>query len=172
MRPITILITFMICISSPAIAGEDNAFDIRSKEIMSTLDDTQKEQLRRILSAHGLIQSTKYTMNHVQNGVTSCAKNNPDLSKHIKKSWKTFHGDIKPIVKKADRAFARTLKLENVLPRKDMKAYLALLDDEAKEKIDPVPVTEKSDCEGLMTLLDNPKIKTELTTILNESFGF
>lgn len=157
---------------SSAMAEEKSAFDLRSEEIIVTLSADQKAQLGRILSAHGLISSTRYTMDHVKNAVTSCSKEHSNMAKLIKTHWKSFNGKIHPILKKADGAFARTIAIEDVLPKKEMKTYLALLDEEAKENIVPVPITREDDCTRLIAQLSNEETKNELTTILNESFGF
>ncbi len=156
-------------------AEEASISQLKTEEIFQSLDQAGQDKFSRILVAHGLISSVKYTQETMKKAVASCREHNPNLQSEIKKNFKGFQSSLRPILKKADGAFSRTLALEEVKPLKEMKTYFDLVDQEAlatHSKVNPVPIQDKESCETLNATLQNEIETSRLVTILNQSFGF
>ncbi len=167
-----ILISFS---SAFSYAEEKSTGRLKTEEIFQPLDDEKRDKFSRVLAAHSLINSITYTKNTVEKAVKSCSEHHPDLGEDIQKSFRVFQESLDPILKKAKKAFSRTLSLEEVLPLQNMKDYLSLLDQEALEyhkKINPIPISSEKECQNLLPKLQDEQKIVSLKDMVNKSFGF
>ena len=146
-----------------------------TQALFDSLDEEKREKFSRILSGHGIIQSTEHTLVIVTDAVKSCGKEHPDLKDNMASLLENLNTSTKPILKKAKGALKRTIALAEVMPVQDMKAYLQKFDDEAtaqSSQVDPLPITRLEDCETLQDQLTKEKDTNRLPNALNDAFGF
>ena len=165
----------VLSLSAVSMAAEESDGALKTASIYESLDDAGKETFGRLLAAHSLIKSVEHTQDAVTKAVTSCKKNQPEIKKEIKKSYKLYNGDIKSIMKKANRAFTRTIALEDVLPKKEMRAYFSIIDKEALEiysTVETIAISDLKACQKLQLQLQDEHETARLKDILNQNFGF
>ena len=146
-------------LAAPAWAKPDAiAFDKRTETLLQSMNDTQKEQFATIKMGHSVRRAVEHTQETIFNAVKSCKKHNPSLKPELDKALKEWKSHVSPVSRKAHDRVEQMIKKQTFAKPLVVRSYLKEYDDLVKARqghVTIVPVTAASDCENLMTKMND-----------------
>lgn len=182
MKSLTVILPCLLVLSlafSPVqaqtakpVETAQSRLDVRTKELMETLDRNQTSQLQAIRNAQGTIRAVEDVQGSVKRAVTACGEKNPEIKEAMTARYDDWRMALRPTLKKAQSKLEKMILLQSVGKPSEIRAYLKLFDDavaERNSKITSVPVTEKTECEKLVASMD--KTQADLIRLITEQLN-
>lgn len=182
MKTLSILaMSFLLLAVSPAHAEDKAAvskpqaqsrLDEKTNQLMAELDENQVRQLQAIRNSHGTIRAVENVQTSVKSAVVACGSKNPDIKAAMSSRYDDWRMALRPTVKKAQDRLEKMVLLQSIGKPSEIRAYLKLFDDAAAQSVSgikSVPITEKAECEKLITTMD--KTQKDLIRLMTEQLN-
>ncbi len=140
------------------------------KALTDSLPLANRETMYIIRHKHGIIRTIEVVHGEINQAVTSCAKENPDIKKSITDRFDTWEKSVLPLIKTAEKNLNKEIKTQDAVHESDLKHVLKLNDkayDYRNAQIEKTPITDMKSCQKLLRSLD--KTEDELVSLLQQS---
>lgn len=130
----------------------------RARALVTPLSQPQMQTLFMMREGYGLIRSVETVQRDIGRAVNLCGKDNPDLKKPMDDRFKSWRGNVQPVLDERMKALQAAIDAQNFTAPGRIREYFKALDDAAayaEKKFDKRVVTTPEACKSLLESMSN-----------------